>query len=502
VPVRLAGLDDVGLPDVRLHPRPSIEGVQTAIVVGLTEPVHTDRDHRIKVQFHWQRGGNAGHRLEHPADDNAPASDASGTWVRVAQTVAGANWGAVFTPRLGQEVLVQFVAGDIDRPVVVGAVYNGRGVEDAQGNSVASGAATATGNANAWFPGEKKSCELQGHQHSAVLSGYKSQELAASRSGSGGYNQLVFDDSPGAGRIELGSTTSQTRLQLGHLLHQSDNQRLNQRGHGLDLATAAWGAVRAGSGLLISAHAKPGSQSGTRALDSREPMNQIEQSQQLMHTLAESAQQHKAKGAAEPDVIGAKKADKAKQLPNEQAMVASADSLGASDTRGAAAQADEASIGGGAGSITAWSRPDLVLAAPGGVSSFTPASSILAAGNTITLVAGQDLQQLAQGNHATAVKSGLVFYTYGKAQNTQKPNAETGIAWHAASGNVNTQSQSAATKLTADKTVEVSSTSAMVKIAAPKHILLTAAGAPSTCSLRASRSRGRGWWSSRRMQRS
>jgi type VI secretion system secreted protein VgrG len=75
------------------------------------------------------------------------------------------------------------------------------------------------------------------------------------------------------------------------------------------------------------------------------------------------------------------------------------------------------------------------------------------------------------------VKSGLVFYTYGKATNTQKPNTETGIAWHAASGNVNTQSQSAATKLTADKAVEVSSTSAMVKIAAPKHILFTAAGA-------------------------
>ena len=47
--------------------------------------------------------------------------------MRVAQTVAGANWGALFTPRLGQEVLVQFTGGDIDRPVVVGSVYNGRG---------------------------------------------------------------------------------------------------------------------------------------------------------------------------------------------------------------------------------------------------------------------------------------------------------------------------------------------------------------------------------------
>ena len=102
---------------------------------------------------------------------------------------------------------------------------------------------------------------------------------------------------------------------------------------------------------------------------------------------------------------------------------------------------------------------------------------MLAAGNTFTMVAGQDLQQIAQGNHATAVKSGLVFFTYGKATNSQKPNTETGIAFHAASGNVNTQSQSAATKLTADKSVSVSSSSAMVKIHAPQHILLTAAGA-------------------------
>ena len=194
-------------------------------------------------------------------DANAPASDASGTWVRVGQSVAGANWGAVFTPRLGQEVLVQFMHGDIDRPVVIGALYNGQGHPDAQGNQIAGGAATATGNAAAWFPGSKKQGELQGHQHAAVLSGYKSQELGSSQSGSGGHNQLVFDDSPGAGRIELASTSAQTRLQLGHLLNQNDNQRLQPRGHGLDLSTAAWGAVRAGSGMLLSAHAKPGSQS-------------------------------------------------------------------------------------------------------------------------------------------------------------------------------------------------------------------------------------------------
>ena len=82
-----------------------------------------------------------------------------------------------------------------------------------------------------------------------------------------------------------------------------------------------------------------------------------------------------------------------------------------------------------------------------------------------------------QGNSASAIKNGQVFYTYGKASNPDKPNTETGISFHAASGNVNTQSQSGATRLTADKAIEVASTTGMVRIAAPSHILLTAAGA-------------------------
>jgi uncharacterized protein involved in type VI secretion and phage assembly len=88
-------------------------------------PVHTDRDHRIKTQFHWQRGSHSSHRLAHPSgDDNAPANDQTGTWVRVATAVAGANWGAVVIPRVGHEVVVAFTGGDIDRPVVIGSAYN------------------------------------------------------------------------------------------------------------------------------------------------------------------------------------------------------------------------------------------------------------------------------------------------------------------------------------------------------------------------------------------
>lgn len=474
--LRMPNVDEQGLPDPRLHPRPTAVGVQTALVVGLGEPVHTDRDHRIKVQFHWQRGGSSSHRLDHPNGDNAPASDASGTWVRVGEAVAGHNWGSNFIPRLGQEVLVGFEAGDIDRPIVIGVVYNGLGQQDAQGNQVAAGAAGAVGSADAWFPGSKNEGKLQAHQHTQVHAGYKSQELSASQDGFGGYNQLVFDDTPAEGRIELYSSTDQTRLQLGHLRHQIDNKRQQHRGHGADLATAAWGAVRAGQGQLISAHKRPASVQASKQIDVREPITQLDLGQQLIHTLAESAQQHKAKTADEPNVIGAKRPDTGKQLPAEKGMYATLDSIETTATHDGQ-EGDEEHIGGGNGTVPAWGRADLLTAAPAGIGTFTPANTILTANQTVTISAGQDIQQLAQANHATAVKDAAILYTYGKAQNPTKPNKETGIKLHAATGNVQTQSQTGATKIAAQKRIHVVSTHGKITIAAPKHVQLFAAGA-------------------------
>ena len=397
--------------------------------------------------------------------------------MRVAEAIAGANWGGNFVPRLGQEVLVGFLGGDIDRPVVMGAVYNGAGQPDAQSNQASAGAAGASGNAPAWFPGSQAEGRLQAHQHAAVLSGHKSQELASSASGTGGHNQLVLDDSAGQGRIELSSTSAQTRLQLGHLLQQTDNRRLQPRGHGLDLATQAWGAVRAGAGLLLSAHGKPASVAGAMQMDTQEPRTQVQQAAELAHTLAESAHKHQARVQAEPDTVGAQKADRDRQLPFEQALHASDDSLAASQHLEGAQAADAQAIGGGTGRIATLGRPDLVLAAPGGISAQTPAHTVASAGHTLSAIAGQDLQQLAQGHNALAAKDGLVAYTYGRANNGSKPNTETGIQLHAATGNLNTQSQTGATRLTADKAVHVASTQGRVQITAPKHILLTAGGA-------------------------
>lgn len=90
---------------------PRIFGAQTALVVGSEgEEIWTDEYGRVKVQFHWDRRGES--------DEN------SSGWIRVAQTWAGSGWGAFALPRVGQEVVVSFLNGDPDRPIITGAVYN------------------------------------------------------------------------------------------------------------------------------------------------------------------------------------------------------------------------------------------------------------------------------------------------------------------------------------------------------------------------------------------
>ncbi len=95
----------------RVTPKPTVPGPQTAIVCGKEgEEIWTDKYGRIKVQFHWDRQGKK--------DENTAC------WIRVAQLWAGKNWGAMFIPRIGQEVVVDFLEGDPDRPLIVGRVYN------------------------------------------------------------------------------------------------------------------------------------------------------------------------------------------------------------------------------------------------------------------------------------------------------------------------------------------------------------------------------------------
>jgi type VI secretion system secreted protein VgrG len=96
----------------RRTPKPVVQGAQTAMVVGKAgDEIYTDKHGRVKVQFHWDRYGKR--------DEN------SSCWIRVAQLWAGKTWGGIHIPRIGQEVIVSFLEGDPDQPIITGRVYNG-----------------------------------------------------------------------------------------------------------------------------------------------------------------------------------------------------------------------------------------------------------------------------------------------------------------------------------------------------------------------------------------
>ncbi len=128
----------------RRTPKPFVQGPQTAVVVGPSgEEIFTDKYGRVKVQFHWDRYGTK--------------NDKSSCWVRVSHPWAGKNFGAIHIPRIGQEVVVGFLEGDPDQPLITGRVYNAEQMPpwDLPANATQSGILTRSskgggyGNANA-----------------------------------------------------------------------------------------------------------------------------------------------------------------------------------------------------------------------------------------------------------------------------------------------------------------------------------------------------------------
>lgn len=103
---------DIAFRPRRSTPKPFMQGTQTAIVVGPKgEEIFTDKQGRVKVHFHWDRLGQG--------------NEKDSIWVRVSQPWAGPGWGGSAIPRIGQEVIVSFIEGDPDNPIIVGRVYNG-----------------------------------------------------------------------------------------------------------------------------------------------------------------------------------------------------------------------------------------------------------------------------------------------------------------------------------------------------------------------------------------
>lgn len=140
----------------RITPHPTIQGTQTAVVVGPSgEEIFPDQYGRVKVQFYWDREGKL--------------NEESSCWIRVSQLWAGKQWGAMFIPRIGQEVIVGFLEGDPDQPIIIGRVYNAGEMPPYT------------------LPDEKT----------------KSTVKSNSSPGSGGFNELRFEDKKGGEQVFL-----------------------------------------------------------------------------------------------------------------------------------------------------------------------------------------------------------------------------------------------------------------------------------------------------------
>lgn len=195
-------------------------GLQYVTVVGpVDEEIHCDEQGRVKIRFPGCRPEDH----EHAQGAGASDSDRDSAWVQVATPWAGNAYGAISLPRVGHQVLCDFVGGDPDKPLIVGRAHGGR-------------TPPTSFDRRSSLPGDK------------YLSGIVSKEGRANR-----YNQLRLDDTPGQISAQLASAHGSSQLNLGFLTHPRRGGSAQARGQGFELATDDSGAIRTAKSLLITA---------------------------------------------------------------------------------------------------------------------------------------------------------------------------------------------------------------------------------------------------------
>ena len=244
--------------------------LQSAVVVGAPgEAVHCDAQGRIKVRFPAMRQEDH----THAEGAGASGSDRDSAWVRVASSWAGTGsgmpFGSLALPRPGTEVLIGFLGGDPDKPIIIGQLYN----------MLARPPYLGAGD----LPGNK------------YLSGVRSLEIQGSRG-----NQLRFDDTTSRINAQLGSDHAASQLNLGFLVHPLRDGHGESRGEGAELRSDAAVAVRGAKGVLISAAASPGA--AGRQLERDELNTLFETLSKLGEHLSKLAVTHALDDAAPPDL--------------------------------------------------------------------------------------------------------------------------------------------------------------------------------------------------------
>jgi type VI secretion system VgrG family protein len=369
---------------------------QTAIVVGPEgESLYTDEYGRVLLQFNWDREGKYT------------------TWVRVSSGWAGGSQGMTALPRIGSEVVVMWLDGNPDHPIVIGRMQNGTDL-------------------SAW--------QLP---HQRALTGIRSRELVGAQGNQAGgrSNHLIFDDTANAIQTQLRSDHAASQLSLGSITRIEDWQgRQDARGEGFELRTDAVGAIRSGKGMLVSTEGRASGKS--HISDVSEPVARLERAGELLNELDKLAQQHLAQDAVEYECgVG-------------NALRAQVDGI-----RGN-------TVSAGDGSFTELNQPHLLLAGAAGIQATTPATLHLSGGEHVALSAGRNVSLSAAKSLIASVAEKISLFV----QNA-------GMKFFAAKGKIEIQAHSDDIELTARKRIKLISTTENIEIASAKEILLTSGGA-------------------------
>lgn len=418
------------LPTWRARPT-APEGVTALVVTAQDASITTGRDLRVKVQFPWQRGerplpGGLRHRSHGDDAGNAPGDDRSGTWLRVAGAQAGPNWGAHHLPRQGTEVVVEFLDGDIDQPVVVAQLYND--------SDLPPWSAGVDGQAN----------------HPGTLSGWHSQGLDGE-----GHSQWLFDDTAGQVRTRLSSSIAASQLGLGYLVKQSadDASRGEWRGSGFELRSDAWTVVRSGQGMLLSANAREDARS-TQA-DAQEALALLRGARNAAGRINDAATQRQARPLA----------------ANEQydALIKAVDPKTDGRYPGSVGgqQAVKAAGGerGGSDPVERIDGARMLIDAPSSMNLATPASAVLHASENLHVTAQADGHIAARQTFASA-----------SGRSTSLFVQDGGLRAIAANAPVSLQAHTDMLEMLAGQDITITSTTDSIEILANQRITLQAAG--------------------------
>ena len=423
------------------HRSRTARGPQVAFVVGVaSNPITSERNHQIKIQFPWQRGVRpmaGGLTVEQGNTDlgNAPGNEQSGTWVRVAESLAGPNWGCQFTPRIGTEVLVDFIDGDMDQPIVVACLYNGCDTPPFSAG-VDSGV-----------------------NHAGVISGHHSHGLDDASQ----YNQWVVDDTRAQCRMRLASSAGASQLNLGYLIHQAPHSavRGSYRGQGFELRTDAWGVLRGAQGILLTTHNR--ANAASTQLDSLESRAQLTAANSLAKVMQQAAQQQQAwhhPAASLAMVDGAMQLDPM-QLGKHAAEVNGQSALKPKSLAERALDPQQP--------VEQFAQAMVHIDSAASMNFATATSTLLFAGKHLQWTTQSDTHWAAAHSIASISGTATSLFTH-----------SGGLQAIAANGQVSLQAHTDALELFADKDVTVISANGHIEIKAKKKISLMAGQAAVT----------------------